>query len=494
MRRMLQITKVVLIAAAALLWVTPSALAQTGVGYATFTGNPGGGITFTIGATQYVYHSANSCTGAVNCVVTGGSTAASAANLTAAINNNPAQCSTTQNAGIVAGTGGATESGTTVTITTTGSHWLGVGENVIVTGVGVGGYNGTWTVASVPSATTFTYTAASSGLANSGGGSANSCFFTSFGSSYTANPSVTAAVNASVMTVTNITSASVTWSTSGAITLYPLTTIPVVSVTQDSAAATAAGNGGVSSLSWSHTVHTGNSVYLVVALAYRVENASGGAGAGTYIPTLGGVTANGTNMQCVLAISDNNSGSCGSGNTAGSGGEPFVRSEIWYLSLGSIASTTTENIVATINVANSANGTNIAGTSLSYFGVSGVTSGGNAVSNGTSTTSASLAVTAASGLVVSNVALARSAGTVSATNSNTLLSSLIDPNGDSGFAHIEDATGSLEAPNPTMGFSWAAGSPYALVTVVLAPAATPTNKRKGQTIVGALLPPGGSGE
>ena len=261
-------------------------------------------------------------------------------------------------------------------------------------------------------------------------------------------------------------------------------------ITQDSVA-TAAGNGAVSSLSWSHTVHTGSGVYLLVSLSYRVDNNASGAGAGTFAS---GVKANGIAMQCALAISDTNSGSCGSGNTAGSGGAPFVRSEIWYLSLGSIASTTTESIVATINVANSANGTNIAGTSISYFGASAVSSGGNAVSNGTSTTSASLAVTAVSGrVVVSNVALARSAGAVSATNGDTLLSSLTDPSGDSGFAHVEDASGSKAGPNPTMGFSWAATSPYALVTVVITPAATPSSRRRGLTIVGALLPPEGAG-
>jgi hypothetical protein len=45
-----------------------------------------------------------------------------------------------------------------------------------------------------------------------------------------------------------------------------------------------------------------------------------------------------------------------------------------------------------------------------------------------------------------------------------------------------------------MGWTWSGGSPYALTTVVLAPAAAPSNKRKGQTIVGALqaTPTGGS--
>lgn len=67
---------------------------------------------------------------------------------------------------------GATESGTTVTITTTAAHGFKVGQEVQVLGVGVSGYNGQFAIASVPSTTTFTYSAGSSGLKSSGGGSA----------------------------------------------------------------------------------------------------------------------------------------------------------------------------------------------------------------------------------------------------------------------------------------------------------------------------------
>jgi hypothetical protein len=64
----------------------------------------------------------------------------------------------------------ATESGTTVTITTTVAHGFTAGQVVTVGGVGLAGYNGTFTITSVTS-NTFTYTAAS-GLTNSSGGSA----------------------------------------------------------------------------------------------------------------------------------------------------------------------------------------------------------------------------------------------------------------------------------------------------------------------------------
>ncbi|HXZ56714.1 MAG TPA: M12 family metallo-peptidase, partial [Gaiellaceae bacterium] len=66
---------------------------------------------------------------------------------------------------------GATESGTTVTLSTAAAHGRSVGDIVTVSGVGVSGYNGTFTVTAVPSARTLQYTAAASGLANSGGGS-----------------------------------------------------------------------------------------------------------------------------------------------------------------------------------------------------------------------------------------------------------------------------------------------------------------------------------
>lgn len=67
---------------------------------------------------------------------------------------------------------GAVESGTTVTITTTTAHGFKKGQTVQVLGVGVSGYNGQFSIVSVPSTTTFTYTASSSGLASSGGGTA----------------------------------------------------------------------------------------------------------------------------------------------------------------------------------------------------------------------------------------------------------------------------------------------------------------------------------
>ena len=74
---------------------------------------------------------------------------------------------------IAAAPTGATESGTTVTLTTTMGTGFLAGQSAFVTGVPVSGYNGTFTILSVPNNTTVTYTAGSSGLVGSGGGTVN---------------------------------------------------------------------------------------------------------------------------------------------------------------------------------------------------------------------------------------------------------------------------------------------------------------------------------
>jgi len=68
--------------------------------------------------------------------------------------------------------GGATESGATVTITTSSIHHYGPGQYAEIDNVPVAGYNGVFQIVSIPSSTTFTYTALQSGLPPSGGGTA----------------------------------------------------------------------------------------------------------------------------------------------------------------------------------------------------------------------------------------------------------------------------------------------------------------------------------
>ena len=76
--------------------------------------------------------------------------------------------------GISVSPGGATEAGNTVTITagTAGTNGFKVGQVVTVAGVGVGGYNGTWVV-TASTINGFSYYDGTTGLANSGGGTAS---------------------------------------------------------------------------------------------------------------------------------------------------------------------------------------------------------------------------------------------------------------------------------------------------------------------------------
>jgi hypothetical protein len=75
---------------------------------------------------------------------------------------------------IAASPTGATQSGFLVTITTSAAHGLSAGQSATISGVGVSGYNGTFTVINAPSGMQFTYALGVSGLANSGGGSSSS--------------------------------------------------------------------------------------------------------------------------------------------------------------------------------------------------------------------------------------------------------------------------------------------------------------------------------
>ncbi len=68
--------------------------------------------------------------------------------------------------GPTVGVSGASESGSTVTITTGVPHGFSAGQQVVVSGMTPSGYNGTFTIVSVPTSTTFTYTDSTTGLAN----------------------------------------------------------------------------------------------------------------------------------------------------------------------------------------------------------------------------------------------------------------------------------------------------------------------------------------
>jgi hypothetical protein len=74
-------------------------------------------------------------------------------------------------AAIAADPGGASETGNTATITTAAANSFTVGQSVIVAGVDVAGYNGTFTITAV-SVNTFSYADSYTALANAGGGTA----------------------------------------------------------------------------------------------------------------------------------------------------------------------------------------------------------------------------------------------------------------------------------------------------------------------------------
>jgi hypothetical protein len=75
---------------------------------------------------------------------------------------------------IAASPTGATQNGFLVTITTSAAHGLTVGQSTTISGVGVSGYNGTFAVVGALSSTQFTFVAGVSGLAASGGGTSAS--------------------------------------------------------------------------------------------------------------------------------------------------------------------------------------------------------------------------------------------------------------------------------------------------------------------------------
>jgi hypothetical protein len=69
---------------------------------------------------------------------------------------------------LVASPNGATKSGSIATFTTVAPHGLAAGDRVVIENVGVAGYNGSWTVASAPTPTTFTANLGTGNLASSG--------------------------------------------------------------------------------------------------------------------------------------------------------------------------------------------------------------------------------------------------------------------------------------------------------------------------------------
>jgi len=90
--------------------------------------------------------------------------------------------------GIVPAPGGVAESGNVVTLVTPTPHGLAVGQSITVSGVLVAGYNGSFTVAAVPTPTTLLYMDSTLGLPPSGGGTVQANIATNVMGSLTIAP------------------------------------------------------------------------------------------------------------------------------------------------------------------------------------------------------------------------------------------------------------------------------------------------------------------
>jgi len=124
----------------------------------------------------------------------------------------------------------ATEAGNIVTITTNVSHGLTIGQSVIIAGVGVAGYNGTFTVASTPNSTTFTYINANVGLGASSGGTVNSSQAMTF-TAVLSNPrTVPTAISLTTSDGTAVAPNDYSAVTAGTLTIPASTTTPTVNL------------------------------------------------------------------------------------------------------------------------------------------------------------------------------------------------------------------------------------------------------------------------
>jgi hypothetical protein len=223
-------------------------------------------------------------------------------------------------------------------------------------------------------------------------------------------------------------------------------------------------------LTWSHIVGVGSNRILIVGVQLRIDSGSGGPGASTRVTA---VTFNGTALTCLVALADNNSGSCG--NSA-SGTTGFLRSEIWYLLNPASA---TANIVVTVN-----NSTVLGAGSTSYSGVASAATGGAAASNngttGTATATLGPITTPANALVVDSLAVPRSATTVTVTGTgHTKLTDVMDT-ATANF-HVRGLVGQDTTATPTVTWSLSPNSPWAIVAAVLTPSPF---KRKSQSVIG----------
>jgi hypothetical protein len=142
--------------------------------------------------------------------------------------------------------GGAEENGNTVTIATGNPHTLQVGDSVTIGGVGVAGYNGTWTVTAVPSSRSFQYSNPTAGLATSGGGTVTFVNPGATESGTTVTISTALPHGRSVGDVVTISGVSPT----GYNGTFTITAVPTARTFQYTAAASGLANGGAGTVTF----------------------------------------------------------------------------------------------------------------------------------------------------------------------------------------------------------------------------------------------------
>jgi hypothetical protein len=258
---------------------------------------------------------------------------------------------------------------------------------------------------------------------------------------------------------------------SGTLLLVSLTVLArsaqaqIVSDSTGSAVSSALGT----TLTWSHVVGNSANRILVVGVQLRIDSGGSNPGATTRVS---GVTFGGTALTCLVALADNNSGSCGNAATGTTG---FLRSEIWYLLN---PATSTANIIVTVN-----NSTVLGGGSTSYSGVLSIATGGGAATNngttGTATATLGPITTPVNGLVVDSLAVPRSTTTVTATGTGHTKLTDVSDSSSAGF-HVRGLVGQNTSSNPTITWALTPNAPWSLVAAVL----TPAKRRKNQTLVG----------
>jgi hypothetical protein len=252
---------------------------------------------------------------------------------------------------------GATESGNTVTISTSTAHGRSVGDIVVIANVLVGGYNGTFTITTVPTSRTFQYTNPTAGLANSGSGIStySSPFRVRIGGNDSAviggssqaytNANLTAAINAisgfaGTATVTGAASTGFTVTYTGAAANIDVPNIQLVNLScggcfasveetnhggsNDSFTLNYGGNTSAPIVNGTNYTQAGITAALTPILPAGTVTTVAGFGGGTFNNTGFQVTFSGTqaatNLPFVLGVQNFTAGASGFGSETDKGG------------------------------------------------------------------------------------------------------------------------------------------------------------------------------